>query len=163
MNIKRAFLGLAAVLLLPGLAMAGVSVPGSASFVVDLTFVPPDTGATATASILCSNVIAPNSDEQPNLGDDKKGQFEVDSLSINFASCYVTVATVSVYFTNYSIGAGSDGGSLNGGCFFGPPLHVTQDEEVVAGSFECDVVLTARDVKFTVFKEWDTSDGGGPG
>ena len=51
MNIKRAFLALAAALLLPGLALAGVSVPGTAEFVVDITFIPNTGSPSITAFI----------------------------------------------------------------------------------------------------------------
>jgi len=162
MNIKRVFLVLATVLLMPGLVMAGVSVPGSADFFVNLTFTP-DTGKTADALINCENVIAPNSDEETDLGDGDQAQFEIDSLSINLASCDVSVAAVSGYTADYSIGAGSDGGTADSAhCHFGPPLTVGGEENGGGdGVFVCDVEMVADDVTFTVWKTWDITLVGG--
>ena len=97
MNIKRAFLALAAALLLPGLALAGVSVPGTAKFVVDITFIP-NTGSTSiTAFIDCENVEEPNSRSEGGLFNGDEAQFTMPSLSINFAECVVTTSAVDGY------------------------------------------------------------------
>ncbi len=138
MNIKRAFLVLAAALLMPGLALA----VEETTVTVDLLFVPADTAAT-TATITCSGVVAPIVQSDGPLGHLDDTTFIIQAADLTGAACDVTVSAVNGYTAIYS-----DDCSLLAG-------------EMDEGPYTCTVTMTAADVTFTVTKVWDTTRVGG--
>ncbi len=155
MNIKRAFLVMAAVLLMPGLAMAGTSAgPGEFDFVVNIDFDPANFVDEVTVDIVCESVVAPNDDSEDNVGDQEDAQFEFDTLTLEDATCVVTASAVSGWSSSY---AASGEGTESGG-----PSNCTFDAARFNGTTSvCDVTYTAAAETYTVFKVWNIDGTGG--
>ena len=119
MNIKRVFLVLAAALLLPGLALAGVTT-GNANFLVNLTFNPDTGNPTTTARIDCNAVDAPNMENQENVGDGGS-VIELDHHGCHYTGvspghanfCQVQVAKEATRLTVYKRWIGGTGEEPN--------------------------------------------------
>ncbi|MCH7506814.1 MAG: IPTL-CTERM sorting domain-containing protein [Proteobacteria bacterium] len=155
MNIKRAFLVLAAVLLLPGLAMAGHS---TATYDVRLNF-NPNTGAPETTANIQCTIGVPIADAIANLGNnDLNKPFDpvtYDAQGIDV--CVVTVVAVEGYTPTYtatvSSGAALISGGINSPCSFQPGED--------AQEFSCAVVMNGTVGTFKVTKNWANVDVGG--
>ena len=158
MNIKRAFLILAAVLLMPGLALAGLTI-GAADLdiQVNIDFI----GAfgddeEADVFVDCENVVEPKNVSEVNVGDETQAQFDMSTLTLQTASCVVTVAVVGGW--NASFIATSVGSETNvGDCTF---FSMVASDEPPLATLECTVNFTPANT-FTLVKDWDISGTGG--
>ena len=158
MNIKRVFLVMAAVLLMPGLAMAGTSAgPGSFDFEVNIVFDPPNAVDEVTVDIVCESVVAPNDDSEDLVGDGGQAQFAFDTLTLEDATCVVTADEVSGWSSSYA----ASGPSLKG-----TPNPNSTSCTFLAAMFDpstsvCDVTYTANVITYSITKDWDISGTGG--
>ena len=112
MNIKRAFLVLAAVLLLPSLAMAGTtnSGPGFFDFQVDIEFDPPNFVDKTDVFIECDFVEAPNDRTEDDVGHLGQAEFNFEADDVALSSCVVTASEVDGWNSSYlGFGLGTEG------------------------------------------------------
>ena len=141
------FLVLAAMLLLPGLAMAGRE--GPASFVVDFGFSDGNNLDTSVARISCTGGLPLTS--QQDVQHDSTITFVLDfpDEGAGTSDCDIWVDDVSGYTANYIASGDSGNVEDSAGCHF---FNVDFADE----NF-CEVIMSTDPASMTVHKTWDVN------
>jgi hypothetical protein len=164
MNIKRAFLVLAAALLMPGLAMAGTT--AFATFNVTLDFDKGNNWDSSFMHIDCDGGLPLSNDSATGLedGDDVDFILEFPEAGEGTTNCYIWADAVAGYTPHYTVSGDSspnwDWNSPSNdpvdepwGCYY--TLVGDQDQN------SCDVQMLPDDSYLRVYKTWDSA--GSPG
>lgn len=145
MNIKRAFLVLAAALLLPGLAMAQTT--AFTTFVVDFDFDDGNNVDGTTVYISCSGGLPLTSDRAVMDNDVVTFVLEFPEEGAGDTDCDIWVDGVSGYTPVYSASGNSGNTADSTGCHFS---NVDDQDE----NF-CDIDMDPLNATLRVYKEWN--------
>ncbi|MEE8340185.1 MAG: hypothetical protein V3R56_08570, partial [Xanthomonadales bacterium] len=102
MNIKRAFLILAAALLLPGLAMAQTT--AVATLEIDFDFSDGNTDLTSVLRVSCDAGLPLNSDSPVGHNSTRTFVVQYPEEGVSSTDCVVTADDVPNYTTSYACG-----------------------------------------------------------
>ncbi len=154
MNIKRAFLVLAAALLMPGLAMAGTT--AFAVFHVGLHFNDQNPDATANVNISCDGGLPLSNTSATPLGDDDDVNFllQFPELGAGSTTCTVWVDDIPGYTAKYNHVHGDSGTNWDrNGCIF---TNVDDGHENY-----CPIHMRPDKSYLRVHKIWNTAGNAG--
>jgi hypothetical protein len=151
MNIKRAFLGLTAALLMPALAMAGNG--GPATFVVDFNFDDDNPMDPASvAHISCNGGLPLTSEQDVVHGSVITFVLDFPAEGAGTTDCDIWVDGVSGYTAAYNASGASVPSDDSAGCHYS---EVDNDDE----NF-CDVDMEIDPVTVFVTKDWEIDNLG---
>ncbi len=161
MNIRRAFLVLAAALLMPGLAMAGTT--AFATFNVEMHFQDNNNWFAADVHMDCDGGLPLDSDSAAPLedGDDVDFILEFPQAGEGITNCHIYSDDVAGYTTSYSSNGDSPNHATNNGaslpdevdgCYYSSVSDLDVNE--------CIVTMIPKDSYLRVHKLWEAVGSG---